>query len=169
MRLVPFFVFLAACGDEEVVADGVWTVTLSNDDVECRQVRDHTGRSTDEVCGTDCEGEAPKINQTVRYELFFDGDNAEIKVEGQTFATGVLEGCELTYESPVWLEERKSGDIQWSIIGHETEVEAKVDCGLPKGVGWIGYEEIRIVESEDSSVEPDCSYRVAAVGEYVSD
>ena len=100
-------------------------------------------------------------------KLFYDGDNAEIKVDGQTFATGVLEGCELSYESPVWLEERSEGDIQWSVIGHETEVQAKVDCGLPQGVDWIGYEEIQIIESEDPAMSPGCSYRVSVTGEYV--
>ena len=67
------------------------------------------------------------------------------------------------------LEERKDGDIQWSVIGHETEVQAKVDCGLPKGVDWIGYEEVQIIESEDPTMTPGCSYRVAAVGEYVGE
>ncbi len=167
MRLAPLFVLLVSCGSEEVAPDGIWKVTLSNQDVECQEVERHTSLSTDELCGSDCSGEVPSINQTLRYEVFFDGDNAEIKVDGQTFATGVLEGCALSYESPVWLEERSDGDIQWSVVGHETEVQAKVDCGLPKGVDWIGYEEIQILESEDDSLEAGCSYRVAAVGEYV--
>ncbi len=169
MRLVPLFLLLAACGEDEAVPDGVWKVTLSNQDGDCRKVRDYTGLSTDDLCGTDCEGEVPQIEETVRYELFFDGDNAEIKLDGQTFASGVLEGCQLSYESPVWLEDRKSGDLQWSVVGHETEVQAKVDCGLPKDVDWIGYEEIRILESEDPAQEAGCGYRVAAVGEYVGD
>ena len=169
MRLMLMLAFLTACGEDEVVPDGAWKVTLSNKDEDCQQVRNHTSLSTDEVCGSDCPGDVPSINETIRYELFYDGDNAEIKIKGQTFATGVLEGCLLNYESPVWLEERAEGDIQWSVIGHEIEVQAKVDCGLPKDVDWIGYEEIQIVESEDPSMSPGCSYRVAAVGEYVGE
>ena len=69
-----------------------------------------------------------------------------------------------------WLKtEHDEGDIQWSVVGHETEVQAKVDCGLPKDIDWIGYEESQIVESEDPAMAPGCSYRVAAVGEYVGE
>jgi hypothetical protein len=123
----------------------------------------------DDLCGSSCPGDVPSINETLKYELFYDGDNAEIKVSGQTFATGVLEGCALSYESPVWLEERKSGDVQWSVLGHETEIQGKVDCGLPSGLDWIGYEEIRVIESDDPTMTAGCSYRVAATGEYVGD
>jgi len=169
MRLVPLITVLVACGTEDVEPDGIWKVTLSNSDADCQEVRNYTSLATDVICGSDCEGDVPKINETLRYQLYFDGDNAEVRVDGQTFASGVLDGCLLSYESPVWLEERKGGDIQWSVEGHETEVQAKVDCGLPKDIDWIGYEEIHIIESDDPDLAPGCSYRVAAVGEYVGD
>lgn len=169
MRLVLMLAILSACGEEEVTPDGVWKVSLSNQDADCQNVRNHTSLSLDELCGSSCPGDVPSINETLKYELFYDGDNAEIKVSGQTFATGVLEGCALSYESPVWLEERKSGDVQWSVLGHETEIQGKVDCGLPSGLDWIGYEEIRVIESDDPTMTAGCSYRVAATGEYVGD
>ena len=88
MRLMLMLAFLTACGEDEVVPDGAWKVTLSNKDEDCQQVRNHTSLSTDEVCGSDCPGDVPSINETIRYELFYDGDNAEIDIDAASDGVG---------------------------------------------------------------------------------
>jgi len=171
MKLVLAIPLLISCGKEDASPDGIWKVTVSNEDSFCddalayANVPGSTGM--DDVCGTDCEGVPERVSRNYRYELYFDGESAEIRIDGQSFASGTLSGCDLNYESPVWLQKRGDGNVQWSVSGLDTTVQGSVDCGLPANLDWVGYEVITVIESDDPDLSPGCSYRMATVGEYV--
>ncbi len=151
--------FLVGCGAEEAVPDGVWKVTVAS-------VLDDDGRLS-----TDCVSEAPTYSETFEYELYVDdsgGSTVELKIAGESFATGQRQGCNLSYQSAVWLEDQSTGLLQWQIAGTATYQGSAGGCDLSDGLDWQGEEVLTVVESEDESVPSGCTYLMSAEGTLVS-
>jgi hypothetical protein len=171
MKTALTILLAIGCGKDESIADGVWKVTVSNKTSHCETVLDYGAQADDvgldDICGTNCEGAKANIGQDYRYALFTDGRSANIKIDDQQFASGVEEGCTLSYQTPVWLETRAKGDVQWSIQSVDTLKQGDATCSELDGkYDWVGFEVITVVESEDPDLVPGCTYGVAVVGKY---
>lgn len=142
---------LVACGPEEAVPDLSYAVTVRS-------------AVESDALVTDCVDEAAVFEKTFDYDLFFEGSNVEVRVDGESFAGGVREGCDLLYESSTWLEERGSGDVRWKLTGEAVYEGDAGGCDLAEGLDWYGTEVIEIVESEDESVPPGCTYEMVTEG-----
>jgi hypothetical protein len=173
MKKALAILLVIGCGKDAMEPDGIWKVTVSNTDDDCQDVLDYgdlTGSTTmDDICGTDCEGADERFTKTFEYQLFFDGRKADLRIDDQHFASGPMDGCKLSYETPVWMESRSRGDVQWSIKATDTTVQGEATCDrrLREDLDWVGYEIVTVVESEDPKLAPGCTYSMATVGKYV--
>jgi hypothetical protein len=104
------------------------------------------------------------VDDTFTYELFFEGTNATVNIDGESFATGVRSGCKLDYTSVVWLEERPSGNLQWQVSGSALYDALGGACGLSEGLQWEGTESITIVASDDEDIPEGCTYEMVTTG-----
>jgi len=144
-------VLASACAGEEAVPDLVYTVNVVSA-VEGDQLV------------TTCVSEGAVLDESFTYELYFEGSNVEVRVDGESFAAGVREGCDLVYESAVWLEERGSGDLRWKLNGEAIYEGAAGGCDLADGSDWSGTEIIEVVESADDDVPEGCTYEMVTEG-----
>lgn len=155
--LSPLLLVLgAACSPEAVPPDLTYTVDV------------FTRVDNNEIVST-CITEGETYNQTFTYELYFEGSNLELKVgsgdqEPESFASGTRSGCDLVYESAIWLEERSGGDLRWQLLGAALNEGASGGCDLSEGLDWEGTEVIEVVESEDESVPVGCTYELETEG-----
>ena len=144
----PWLLVLIAVGcggKDEATPDGEWKVTV-------------TGVETD--CTTSNQG----YSEDFVYQLFFDGSDVNIEIDGESYAIGTRSGCALDYQSAIWLEERSTGALRWQIIG-EAEVQgADGGCDLPEGLDWNGTETLTVLESEDPDVLAGCTYGMTVEG-----
>lgn len=153
---------LVGCGGaEEVPADGTWKVTVASIVTDAGTL------------DTTCVGEgdsARTYQATFDYALFYDGDAVSIDIDGQSFAEGTRAGCNLSYESSVWLEERPTGLVTWRIVGDAAYHGAAGGCEnqVDDGKDWSGLETIEVVASEDESIPVGCTYNLSTVGTVVS-
>jgi|GEM_PF-1533008 len=154
-----------ACGGaEEIPPDGVWNVTVKS------AIVDNNGQQSFD---SDCIGEdqtATVYNQTFKYELFYEGEAVHIDIDGQSFGDGTRAGCNLQYESSIWLDERGSGKVTWYVEGAASYRGSAGGCDnqLEAGVDWFGFERIIVVESEDESIPVGCEYNMETTGTVVS-
>jgi len=135
------FFSLVAC-KETIEPNGIWNVTVTGLETDCIDSR---------------EG----FQKTFEYSLYYDGSYVEIKVDGESFATGQVRGCSINYESGVYLEElgtcsdgislneeecsevsgswNSSGDFRWQIMGSADVESAAGGCGdIPDEYDWYG-------------------------------
>jgi len=136
-----------ACAPTAPQPDGEWEVTV-------------TGVSTD------CVDDQAQYEESFVYQLFFDGTGVQIEIEGEGYANGSIRGCNVDYESAIWLEEQDAGDFQWQITGHAIYQSSAGGCDLPDGVDWQGTETMTVIGSEDPSTPEGCSYEMTVVGAY---
>ncbi|MCB9777506.1 MAG: hypothetical protein H6742_02985 [Alphaproteobacteria bacterium] len=141
-----FFVpalLLAACGDGLGPPDASWTVTMTS--------------TADQVenCGDASFGD---ITETWTYDLYAEGSSIDIFIDGQSFASGVYEdGCNISYESPSWLDSYDDAEIQWGISGRATVDGPAGGCVDAEGVDWDGVEEVKVVRSGTESLPIGCT------------
>jgi len=156
--LVGLMAFSVACGPEEVPPDGTWAVTVSS-------ALNDEGTAIDSTCIGDGESVAT-YQASYTYELYYDGDAVSLDIDGQAFAQGTRTGCSLSYESAIWLEERPAGLITWRIIGVADYRGGSGGCDerFDEGIDWNGLETIEVVDSEDESITPGCTYNLDVVG-----
>ena len=99
--------------------------------------------------------------------------HTHFEAEGQavpvldTFATGTIDGCIVTYDSVVWTELRDAGNIQWTLTGEATAQRGDGACGLAND--WIGTETFTVLSSEDPAVSPGCEYTLNVSGTYIGE
>lgn len=151
-----FVVFAVACSAEAEPPDLAYTVEVFT-------------RVDDNAIVSDCITEGQTYRETFTYELFFEGSNLELKVgsggeAAEAFASGTRSGCELVYESAVWLEERPAGDLRWQLLGSAVNEGGSGGCDLTEGLDWEGTEVIEVVESDDPTVEEGCTYELVTEG-----
>jgi hypothetical protein len=163
MRWLMLAAVAAGCGTEDIPLDAAFMVTITNTDEACSELaQDMRGvwGSDDlamaDVCncentdGTDCEDDAGKRSESLTYDLFLDGDTVSIEVDGQPFASGSILGCELSYESPVWLDVVDGAKVNWQVRSVGVLADTTGACGelFPGSYHFLGLEEIEIVESD---------------------
>ena len=155
MRRLPvlFALNLVACGEEGLDPAGFhWEV---------------------EVVATEdlCNGTLEEWQEIFTYSLFFDGAATDLKIGEETFATGTLSGCRLTYESFLVGERRGPNDefwVQWTLDGEATLRQGGSSCDLDPDVDWFGTEVFTILQaSEELGYPSDCTYTTEVQGTYL--
>jgi hypothetical protein len=116
------------------------------------------GRTDCKVTDSSADGGAreqfKRSSETFTYGLFRDGDSASLRIDGEDFASGTLLGCDLEYESPVWLDTRDGGDVQWQVSSINVLVDPNGGCkadfqGSASNFDFLGVEEIEVVGSDN--------------------
>jgi len=149
-----------ACGPEEIPPDGAWNVTVSS-------ALSDDGARIDSTCIGDSDSVAT-YQASYTYELYYDVDSVSVDIDGQAFAQGTRTGCSLSYESAIWLEERPAGLVTWRIIGSADYRGGSGGCEerFESGIDWNGVEIIEVVDSEDETITPGCTYNLDVVGSW---
>ena len=141
----PALLALAACGPQVAEPDGVWTVTVTG-------------------VGNECTPDEPDYSATFEYQLFYSASDIAIAIDNEDFAIGSVIGCDISYQSGIWLEEADGGNFQWQISGEAQFEAAAGGCDLPDGIDWLGTETLTVVASENESVQVGCDYEMDVSG-----
>jgi hypothetical protein len=152
LMLLPL---IAACAEEEFTLDPeayYWDVELLGTHSTCHD-----------------EDNAVGYDVSFTYGLHFAGSAATLKIEGNTFASGLLTGCDLAYSSGVYGQDRDQGFVQWELIGEAVIDYGDDACGLADDTNgapldWVGVETFHIVYSEDPAIEEGCLYELSVAG-----
>jgi len=138
------------CGSPPAEPDGSWAVTV-------------TGLETD--CTDSSEG----YQKSFTYQLFYDETDlslVELRIDDESFATGFVSGCSISYQSAIWLEEDDGGNYRWQIVGEAEHQGAAGGCEIPDDRDWYGSETLVIVDSENEDVPAGCIYEMSAEGNW---
>ncbi len=170
-------VALVGCAESEEEDLFTWNVKVTGVDNSCTE--DESGST-----------ESLTVGAT------FEGSLVSLKVVGDestdTFATGSISGCTVSYESQVVGEpDRAGGPVQWVLSGEAVfrtggevcnmaenvaETAADLDVDLesfdylngaePDDVDWVGREIFEVVASENEGVPVGCTYTSFVAGTY---
>jgi hypothetical protein len=180
-QIIVAATLLISCGGGEPDTDYYhWDVTLVG---------------VDDTCNEPAQGYIEEMT----YALAFQGSVTDLSLfedEGyNTFASGVLGGCKLTYESPTVKEERSSDAedwIQWKLSGESWVQYGGSGCGIevhadellemipnptweslnipyaPSEIDWVGLETFEVMGVGDAveGLEAGCTYKVLVAGVY---
>ena len=152
-RWLPSLLLLAsACGPDGLDPDGAhWEVTV-----------------TGEVDTCHAKGEGVGYRETFIYSLFYEGSVTDLRIGDDTFATGIVSGCSISYESPVIGETSDDGyEIKWQLTGAATVRAGGQGCSLGDGSDWLGTETFEVITSDDPDIEVGCEYAMSVDGTYV--
>lgn len=112
----------------------------------------------------------PPADELLEYRLEIDVQDLVISVGPDQFATGVVQGCTISYQTVVWPEERNDYEIAWQMTGSAVISRGGTDgCGPENGTDWDGTETFTIITSEDPALAPGCTYTVGLSGAYVKE
>ena len=107
--------------------------------------------------------------ETFEYRVVFDGPAATLHVDDGTFAAGVVEGCDLRYETVVWAEKREEGNLRWQLTGSASVYTGGDSCLLDGGKDWVGTEVVEVLYSEIPEIEAGCTYTMELEGTFLGD
>ncbi|MCB9679902.1 MAG: hypothetical protein H6733_00395 [Alphaproteobacteria bacterium] len=112
----------------------------------------------------ECNDPPVASKEVYEYRLVLSGNNAQIYVDGGFLATGALALADLTYQSPIYTENRGRPDwnVRWAIRG-----DAQVQFG--SSGSWTGEERIDVVNSTDPEVPAGCAYWYDVTGTYIGE
>ena len=113
-----------------------------------------------------CNDPTVPYQETFDYRVQFDGPSATIFIEDGTFAAGVVEGCDLIYETVVWSEKRDEGSIRWQLTGSASIYTGGESCLLDGGKDWLGTEVVQVVYSDIPGIDAGCTYTMDVEGVY---
>jgi len=155
MRCVMFLLLfpLVACEEEGLDPDSFnWDVTVTGIEDRCNP------------------SDPQPFQESVVYSLFFDGGLTEILVGPDNFASGIMTGCALEYDTPVVGERRGPNEefwVKWQLSGEALLRQGGSSCELEDGVDWFGTETFEIIETDDPDLEVGCTYTLSVSGVYL--
>ena len=115
-----------------------------------------------------CNAEPVGFEETYRYRLTFEGSQTTLHIGPDAFASGAIAGCEISYQSVVWGEEKDGFEYRWVIDGQAFYRQSGgCDAQLPENVDWQGTEIYTILETTNPDIPPNCTYELTAEGVYV--
>ncbi len=152
-RALPLLLIpLMACEEEGLDPDSFnWEVTVTGIEDLCNPT------------------DPQPYQETVVYSLFFDGSITEILIGSENFASGIMTGCALEYDSPLVGERRGPNDeywVKWQLTGEATLRQGGESCDLDDGVDWHGTETFEIIETDDPDLQVGCTYTLDVTGTY---
>lgn len=117
-----------------------------------------------------CNPQLVEFKDSFEYRLVEDASGAYTIYIGEVpFGTGSLVGCDFTYGSLTFSDEREDTMfVRWSIVG-TAQIAFGGDAGCDVGEGWKGEETIQIAESTDPAVPTGCTYVTEANGVYLGE
>jgi hypothetical protein len=116
-----------------------------------------------------CHAEFVEYQESFEYRLVDDATGSyAIYIENELLGAGTLTGCDFTYGSLVFTDEREDGAyIRWSIVGEaRIAIGGSVSCE-DVGGGWVGEEIVQINESTDPEVPTGCTYITETEGTWL--
>lgn len=114
-----------------------------------------------------CNDPMQQYAETFEYRVVTEGAQVSIFIGDALLAAGSLVGCDLTYSSPQFTDERGDGIyVRWSLVGQAVADIAGGGCDA--GDGWVGEESIQVIESTDPEVPRGCSYQSETSGRPIS-
>ncbi len=139
---------LSACSKDEVVGH-YWDVTASG-------------------VGDTCTGSPANYKESFEYRVVIDGQEADLAVGPNIFASGSMNGLMFVYDSVIWTEDRGDFEISWQIHGLAAINQGGSGAGkLENGTDWDGEEIFEVISSSDPAVSPGCTYTLALAGKYL--
>lgn len=117
-----------------------------------------------------CLDPPAQYDETLEFVLRFDGGSAvSVGTDGAVFATGEIAGCQLTYQTGAWEEDRGGGPIRWELDGLAQYRFGGTGCEMTDGLDWEGSEVFTVLSSEDPSVPTGCTSELRATGTYLGE
>ena len=133
---------------------GVWNVTVHSEAME--------------DFGDQCaEGqEFQIIDDSFSYELYKEGAAIELRIDGEVFATGAyVDGCNIEYTSPAYLDEYQGAEVQWQVEGFATIDGAAGGCVTSdESLDWDGFETILVTRSDSEALPVGCTRDLDVTG-----
>ena len=119
------------------------------------------------VSGTanECTGNAADYTNEYRFRAIIDGNDLQLAIKDDIFATGTIEACSVVYSSLAWSDYRDGNEIQWEILG-EARVNIGPEGGCVNGSDWEGTETFLVTNSAHPDVSPGCTYTLSVDGTY---
>jgi hypothetical protein len=114
-----------------------------------------------------CNDPTVKFLETFDYRILFDGPAATLHIGDDAFAAGVLQGCDLQYETVVWSEQRDEGSLRWHLTGSASIYTGGDTCLLDGGKDWVGSEVVEVIFSDVPGIEAGCTYSMDLEGVYM--
>tara|TARA_B100001989_G_C24385421_1_gene386521 strand:- start:62 stop:547 length:486 start_codon:yes stop_codon:yes gene_type:complete len=114
-------------------------------------------------------GDNEEYSENLEYLLTFVEDSAQVNlaIGTENFASGQISGCQITYSSVVWGDERDGFEVRWRIDGKATyQLQSGCETQLPDGVDWDGEEVFVIVQSDHPEIPPGSTYTLLTSGNY---
>lgn len=178
MRSLMWIPVALGCSTAKEPATWAFDVTVSNVADDCidvnTDVEDYYNEDVElaELCscnnadGTDCSGDITQTSNKYSYEVYMDGDNISIEIEGQPFASGTVNGYQIEYVSPGWLHEGPDGDVQWAVSSLFMRADGAEDGESfdDAGHNLLGVEEVEILESDDVNYPVGRTVRYVVTG-----
>lgn len=115
----------------------------------------------------DCNADPVAYAESLTYRVVYDGASVELAIDEDPFASGFIAGCEISYETVVWFEERNGYEVRWQMAGEAVFRQGGDTCNLPAETDWIGTETFTILTSDDPELPVGCEYVVETTGSYV--
>jgi len=113
-----------------------------------------------------CTGNGTNFRERHDYRIEYRGNEVTLAVGPDVWATGIADGCTVTYDSIIWTSQRDGFAIDWQVEG--TAVVDK-DGGntCDAQLDWSGTETYVIANSEHPDVSPGCTYTVDVTGKHL--
>lgn len=149
---VPLFaLLLGGCAEEEVLSGHIWEITAKGVEV------------TD---ATACVEGQLDVTDSFEYRVNYDGNDFDIAIGSDSFASGSVSGCYFSYKSIQWTEDRNGYRITWRILGEGQVRHGGRNCNQDSDWDWDVLERFEVIKSEDPTISPGCQYHMKLEGMY---
>lgn len=115
-----------------------------------------------------CTGSGTGYSENYDYRIELELSDATLFIAEDQWATGILDGCEISYESIEWSDLRDGYEIRWRLNGL-----ADINIGGPgagcveqEGYDWVGTETFTVLSSAHPNVQSGCTYTLDVVGQW---
>lgn len=107
--------------------------------------------------------------ESFEYYLALEGSSITVYIGEAAFARGTASGCDITYQSVVFGQEREAGNIKWQLVGQASVETADGDPCVEGDDDWAGTEFATIIASEDEEIEVGTVYKMNTNGSFVDE
>ena len=119
-----------------------------------------------EVIEDSCALGSAGHSEQLQFVVNYTGNRVDLAIGADTFASGTLSGCFLSYQSVAWETEYDNAILRWQIEGEAEHSSQPGSCGLEDGLDWVGTETFTIVSSEHPQVPTGCKIEQTVKGVY---
>jgi len=112
-----------------------------------------------------CTGNGTNFREKHDYRMELRGNEVTLAVGPDVWASGLADGCTVTYDSIIWTTQRDGFAIDWRVTG-EAMVDPEGGPTCDEEFDWRGTETYFITNSEHPDVSPGCEYVVDVTGNH---